>query len=166
MSKTVIDHVTGEQRPLKIALDFDGVLHAYTSGWTGPIPFDPPVPGAINFCEQLVMEGYDVSIFSTRVHPELGRGSRQKFISYSDKTLDGWAPSDELGPTLAEEGIRAWFKHWGFPAELHNCVITHKKLHAELFVDDRGYRFNGDFKEVLDYIEDTNPELETWVGRQ
>ena len=33
-----------------ILLDFDGVIHSYTSGWKGAgvIP-DPPVPGAIDF---------------------------------------------------------------------------------------------------------------------
>ncbi len=166
MSETIVDHVSKKERPLIIALDFDGVLHMYSSGWTGPIPFDPPVPGAVEFCKRLVNQGYEVSIFSTRVYPELGRGPRQKFICYSDKTEEGWVPSDERGPTLAEEGVRGWLSHWGFPDELVECKITHKKLHAELFIDDRGFRFDGDFLKVLDFIENVNPKLETWVGQQ
>lgn len=49
-----------------VVLDFDGVLHCYTSGWQGSdvIP-DPPVPGAKEFCEELV-KYYDVIVVSTR----------------------------------------------------------------------------------------------------
>ena len=50
-----------------IALDFDGVLHSYTSGWQGPgeIP-DPPTPGAQEFCRKLLGAGYEVVVFSSR----------------------------------------------------------------------------------------------------
>lgn len=33
-----------------ICVDFDGCLHAYTSGWQGAeVVSDPPVPGAIDW---------------------------------------------------------------------------------------------------------------------
>ena len=33
-----------------LCLDFDGVIHSYTSGWKGArIILDPPVPGALDF---------------------------------------------------------------------------------------------------------------------
>ncbi len=164
MSKTVVDAVTEKERPLKIAIDFDGVLHSYASGWTGQIPFDPPVDGAQNFCEQLLMEGYHVVIFTARVHPELGVGNIQRFISYSEKTRDGWNPLPDRGPVLAEEGIRDWLQHWNFPEGMLQCEITHKKEHADLFIDDRAYRFDGSFVAALEYIEKINPALTSWVG--
>ena len=41
--------MTAARKPI-ICLDFDGVIHSYTSGWKGAavIP-DPPVPGALEF---------------------------------------------------------------------------------------------------------------------
>jgi hypothetical protein len=49
-------------------MDFDGVIHSYTSGWKGAdnIP-DPPVPGAIAFLSK-AKEFFDVQIFSSRSH--------------------------------------------------------------------------------------------------
>ena len=41
--------------PAIVCLDFDGVIHSYSSGWKGPreIP-DPPVPGAIRWIREFV----------------------------------------------------------------------------------------------------------------
>ncbi|MFI5422737.1 MAG: hypothetical protein ACHQWH_02200 [Nitrososphaerales archaeon] len=48
------------------SIDFDGVIHSYTSGWsTADDIKDPPVPGAIEFLTYVVDE-FDVNIFSTR----------------------------------------------------------------------------------------------------
>ena len=44
-----------------LALDFDGVLHSYTSGWQGAdVISDPPVPGAIEFLMEAV-EHFEVT---------------------------------------------------------------------------------------------------------
>lgn len=49
-----------------LSLDFDGVIHAYTSKWTAAHEIlDPPVPGAIEFLTYAVDE-FDVAIYSTR----------------------------------------------------------------------------------------------------
>ena len=66
-----------------IALDFDGVLHSYKSGWQGPtnIP-DPPVPGAIEFLLQLIDEDWDIAIFSTRSTKWGGRKAMKKWLRY------------------------------------------------------------------------------------
>jgi FMN phosphatase YigB (HAD superfamily) len=49
-----------------IVLDFDGVLHSYTSGWQGAdVISDPPVPGAIDFLRRAV-ERFEVHIYSSR----------------------------------------------------------------------------------------------------
>jgi hypothetical protein len=49
-----------------LALDFDGVLHSYRSGWQGAaiIP-DPPVTGAVEFLHAAV-ERFRVAVYSSR----------------------------------------------------------------------------------------------------
>lgn len=55
-----------------LCLDFDGVIHSYTSGWKGAdvIP-DPPVDGAIEFIWN-VGKHFKIAILSTRSHQEGG----------------------------------------------------------------------------------------------
>ena len=50
-----------------VVLDFDGVIHSYTSGWKGAefIP-DPVVPGIKEAVDQLRELGYKVVVVSTR----------------------------------------------------------------------------------------------------
>lgn len=69
--------VPTEPRHRTIALDFDGVVHAYTSRFT-PIPADPPREGALRFVNQLVDEGFTI-IYHT---------ARAGNASYIDHVLD------------------------------------------------------------------------------
>lgn len=59
--------------PYSIAVDFDGVIHSYTSGWAGAdvIP-DPPVPGAIDWLNE-ISKKFKVIIFTTRGKTAEGR---------------------------------------------------------------------------------------------
>lgn len=57
--------VPTEPRHRTIALDFDGVVHAYTSKFT-PVPADPPREGALEFVRQLVDEGYRIVYHTAR----------------------------------------------------------------------------------------------------
>lgn len=56
-----------------LVLDFDGVLHSYTSGWKGVdiIP-DLPVDGAIENVKEYVKH-FDVWIVSSRTREKIGR---------------------------------------------------------------------------------------------
>lgn len=52
--------------PYRIAVDFDGVVNSYVSGWTGPTDLpDPPVSGAIEWLEEMA-KSFEVVIFTTR----------------------------------------------------------------------------------------------------
>ena len=52
------------EKPI-LCLDFDGVLHSYTSGWKGAhIVWDPPVPGAQQFVA-MAKEHFRVVVFSS-----------------------------------------------------------------------------------------------------
>jgi hypothetical protein len=63
-----------------IAVDFDGVLHSYTSPWVDAhvIP-DPPVEGAIEWLEA-ISEDFDVVVFTTRGKTEEGRTAVARWI--------------------------------------------------------------------------------------
>lgn len=106
-----------------VSVDFDGVLHAYTTPWIAPhvIP-DPPVEGAIEWLFK-VIQHFDVQILTTRARTFRGR----------------WA-------------IRSWLrKHAGLnlyydsPAGpgLERVKITAVKHPALIYIDDRAYRFDG-----------------------
>lgn len=49
-----------------MSVDFDGVLHTYQSGWTGPEPTDPPEEGALVFIDTLISMGLKPVIVSSR----------------------------------------------------------------------------------------------------
>lgn len=63
-----------------LVLDFDGVLHSYTSGWQGAaIISDPPVAGAIEFCWE-ASRHFDLWIVSSRCSQDLGIGAIRDFL--------------------------------------------------------------------------------------
>ena len=69
-----------------LVLDFDGVLHSYTSGWQGAdVVSDPPVKGAIDFVVKALIH-FDVIIVSSRCNQSGGY-----------------------------EAIDDWLIKWGFP---------------------------------------------------
>lgn len=100
-----------------ICVDFDGVVHAYSSPWNGAtkIP-DPPVPGALDALAGYINAGFCVYIFSTRCHSR---------------------------PAI--RAMRDWFiKHGGEPL-LRFIRFSDRKVAAVLYVDDRGFHFTGTF---------------------
>ena len=112
----------------RLCIDFDGVLHSYTSPWAGAtvIP-DPPVPGAIEFLAAAA-ERFNLSIFSVRNEAE-------------------------GGPFM----MQAWFILHGLDPEITAKLEfpTHKPQ-AHIYLDDRGWQFQGTFPS-LDEIEAFKP---------
>lgn len=116
-----------------ICVDFDGVIHSYTSGWKGvSVIADPPVPGAIEWLKQHLPEpealggcfappfkGPIVQIYSSRSKSWLGRSAMKK-----------WLIMHGLEREYISDGILK------FPT---------KKPSAFLTVDDRAICFNGTF---------------------
>lgn len=104
-----------------LAVDFDGVLHSYESGWMGTdkIP-DLPVSGAIHFLSDAIAQFDSVIIFSTRANCELGRNA-----------------------------IRKWLQEQGLPKyKVNKLNITSEKLPATVYLDDRAVPFTGTFPSI------------------
>jgi DNA N-6-adenine-methyltransferase (Dam) len=107
---------------MHIAIDFDGVLHSYKQGFTGATDLPGlPVPGALEFVQQALAKGHQVTVFSCRAR----------------RVVDcvGERDWDEGG----KEAMAQWLAKHGFP----ELPITGVKPAAHLYLDDRAYRFVG-----------------------
>jgi hypothetical protein len=120
-----------------ILVDFDGVIHSYTSGWKGArvIP-DPPVPGAITWLFRMVCDGrFEVCIYSSR--------SRQ------------WGGKRAMKRWLKEQAGGIWYESPSGPG-LEDIRFPTKKPAAFLTIDDRCFCFGGQFPSPND-IDDFVP---------
>lgn len=117
-----------------IGLDFDGVLHSYVSGYS-EYPQDPPVPGAQDFCKNLLRRDFDLVVFTARISEE----------NYTPERHDA---------------IIQWLQNYQFPY----MRVTGQKPIADLYIDDNGYRFKGDFTDALSGI-DSGELLATWYPK-
>jgi hypothetical protein len=80
-------HGIGRRRPT-VCLDFDGVIHAYTSEWAGEttIP-DPPTHGAARAIERM-RERYRVVVHSPRCRSEEGRRAIEHWLQKHGIAVD------------------------------------------------------------------------------
>lgn len=99
----------------RVVLDFDGVVHEYSSGWRGAdqIP-DPPVDGAFDAMRAYLLAGWTVAIFSARSHQPGG-----------------------------VEAMMAWFAEHGALDLVGQLEFPKHKPPAKLYIDDRGHCFDG-----------------------
>jgi hypothetical protein len=110
-----------------LCLDFDGVVHSYTSRWCGAdiIP-DPPVEGAIAFILAALHE-FDVVIFSSRSNQPFGIGA-----------MKDW---------LKEHSGQAWYESPAGPGVESVRFVTEKPP-ALVTLDDRAITFTGTWPDV------------------
>ncbi len=103
-----------------LCLDFDGVIHSYTSGWKGAgiIP-DKPVPGAIEFIKEATGE-FEVHIFSSRSNQEGGLSAMKIWLEIV------------IGETYGM--IPFWFDLIKWSTEKPPALVT---------IDDRAITFTG-----------------------
>ena len=108
-----------EQRKPNLIIDFDGVLHSYTSGWQGARQCsDPPVPGAKEFLTEAV-DYFTVCIMSSRTHQEGGILAMSEYCA------------KHFGATLTGQ-----------------LAFPHHKPPAVLAIDDRVLRFEGTWPSI------------------
>ena len=113
-----------------LCVDFDGVIHSYSSGWQGAdVVSDPPVPGAIDFLVR-AGERFDVRIYSSR-------SSQPGGIEAMDAALQRWAMEHAFATD------REVVLNVSFPAQKPAAFLT---------IDDRAICFDGDWS-ALDPAE-------------
>lgn len=111
-----------------LVLDFDGVIHSYTSGWTGVTEIlDPPVEGALQFLEE-ASKVFNIMIFSSRSSQP---GGIKAMADYIQKHLGQGVPP-------------AWFREIGWPVSKPPAFLT---------IDDRAITFEGKWPSVPDLLE-------------
>lgn len=113
--------------PKTIAIDFDGVIHSYKSGWQGPTTIqDPPVPGITEALATIRENGYHIVIYSTRAKTKAGR-----------------------------EAIKEWLKTYEIDWCIDE--ITAMKPIAEVYIDDRAICFDGNASNLPYLVETFAP---------
>ena len=67
------------QSRLVAALDVDGVLASWSEGWQGIYHFGPPIPGAVQFTQEL-SRNMKIIIHTCRCNRSLGMGNRPEML--------------------------------------------------------------------------------------
>lgn len=102
-----------------IAIDFDGVLHSYTGEWEGAhVANDPPTEGMATWITELA-EHCDLIIYSARLNGEGGF-----------------------------ECVRKYLLQHGVDEAVVDKIQLIAKPHAQLYIDDRAFHFQGTFPSV------------------
>jgi len=155
-----------KDEPPILCLDFDGVVHEYTSGWKGAtiIP-DPPVADALNFIAK-AQKNFRVAIYSSRSHQWGGRRAMKRWLRlYASVEIEKAVDSDEkwhqpeaierwpilrylhevtkstMDPwdEVVDEAARQFVKEIDFP--------NHKPA-AKVSIDDRALTFTGTWPDM------------------
>lgn len=113
---------------MKIAIDFDGVLHAYSKGWSDGSIYDGPVPGSAEAMKRLKEQGHTLYIFSTRTNPVF----KKKDDAQDQKKM-----------------MEEWLQQHDIPFDK---VWTFGKPMADLFIDDRAIGFRGNWNSTLEEV--------------
>lgn len=112
-----------------IAIDLDGVLHKYSKGYDDGTIYDGPIPGAQNALS-ILSKKYHIVIFSTRNHDRVIRGKAEK---HQVKEMEAWLKKHKLAYD-----------------EIHTAP---GKPICKLFIDDKAYRFEGNWFQTLVDVE-------------
>lgn len=114
-----------------LCVDFDGVIHSYSSGWKGSeiIP-DPPVPGALKWLWEAT-EWWDVQVYSSRSKDPKARLAM--LVWMSDHARKEFGPTHPM--SLLDNGP-------------YPITFAHEKPSAFLTIDDRAICFEGDWSEI------------------
>ena len=120
--------MTRAQKKPILCVDFDGVIHSYTSPWVDEATIlDPPVPGALKWLWKAI-EWFDVQIYSSRSKNPEGIAAMKDWLQIH--AIHHWGDID-----FAREFVGAL----SFPTQKPAAFLT---------IDDRAIAFEGDWNEL------------------
>lgn len=107
-----------------IIIDFDGVIHSYTSGWTRPDEIrDGAVPGAMDWLREAT-EHFKIAILSSRSHEPNGINAMMIWLENEAAKVHDYY---------------SW---------IHRIEWPEHKIPAILQIDDRAFLFKGTFPSI------------------
>jgi len=106
----------GQAENLRVAVDFDGVIHRYSMGWHDGTIYDRPMEGAAASLKKLEDHGCQIVIYSTRAE---------------GKYINGWWQEGQ------RDDMIEWLDYYHIP---YHEVAGGKPM-AHVYIDDRGLRF-------------------------
>jgi hypothetical protein len=119
-----------------LCVDFDGVIHSYSSGWKGhDVVTDPPTPGALRWLWKAT-EWFDVQVYSSR-SKEPG-GVEAMFLWMTKWSNEEFGEQHPMGcPTGGSIDMDAY-----------PITFARQKPAAFLTIDDRAICFEGDWDDL------------------
>ena len=123
-----------------ICVDFDGVCSNYASGWVEAflIP-DPPVAGLFRAVYGWLNDGLTLAIYSARSSQSGGVRAMKQWFEKHDKEYQGtaWIAETEDADLYVKPKFQG--------SLMDNLQFPYHKPAAQVYLDDRGFRFNGTF---------------------
>jgi hypothetical protein len=134
--------------PKTVAVDFDGVIHAYSRGWADGSIYDDPIPGALDAIRNLMAAGVAVFVHTTR----------------NPQHVAGWLRVRDI-PALSLREMAADGEEVGeFWNRTDLVLVSNRKLPAVAYIDDRGIRFEDWEQALLDLAVIEQIEVPSTVG--
>ena len=118
-----------------VCFDFDGVIHKYSKGWQDGSIYDEPNYEIINFIKELMYYKIPIFICSTR--------DKEQIKYWWDTTI---TPATGIVSKIIPD-------YTTFYTDNNYVGITNKKLAAQVYIDDRAYKYTPD-KQLQDLLND------------
>lgn len=145
--KAAREKVESRSRKPILCLDFDGVIHSYSSGWQGAdTVIDPPVDGALEFIEN-ALPHFRVAIFSSRTNQRGGLKAMQTWLMGHF----GLMIADRDGQAEAVRAVTIVHSFIEWPTDKPSAFVT---------LDDRAITFDGTWPSI-----ETLREFKPWNKR-
>jgi len=117
----------------RIMIDFDGVIHSYDNGWQGGKIYGKVIEGTKEAIDSLKDKGFEIVIFTTRA-----------------------SNTHNINPK--SEQLVSDMENWLNTNNIYFDKITSEKLGAVVYIDDRAIRFENNWNDIIEKINNLEKE--------